>query len=218
MKGPIDAFPLSKEFYTKMKRFTSLAIGFVFVALFAVSAFAQGGQPAASKIGWIDTQAFAGDEKGLGGVTKYITALKALDTEFKPRATELQNLDNKIRAIAAELETMQKNTAVPVKQETVLAKQEEGQRLQRELEFKQKDAEAALQTRRAAVLGPITADIGKAMQEYAKQKGYSVVLDIAALANANAMIFLDPAAEITNDFITFYNARPAATATTATPK
>lgn len=199
-----------------MKRFTSLTVSFAFIALFAVSALAQGG--AATKIGWIDTQAFAGDEKGLGGVTKYITALKALDTEFKPRVTELQTLDNRIKAISAELETMSKNTAVPVKQETVLAKQEEGQRLQRELEFKQKDAEAALQTRRGAILGPITADIGKAIQDYAKQKGYSVVLDISALANANAILVLDPTADITKDFITFYNARPATTATTATPK
>lgn len=202
-----------------MKRITSLAISFVFVAVFAVSAFAQAGaQPAATKIGWIDTQAFAGDDKGVGGVTKYVTALKALDTEFKPRVTELQTLDGRIKAIASELETMGKNPAVPVNQSVVLAKQEEGQRLQRELEFKQKDAEAALQTRRGAVLGPITADIGKAIQEYAKQKGYTVVLDIAALANANAILVLEPAADITKDFIAFYNSRPAATASAATPK
>ena len=214
-----------------MKRITLLAVSLVFAAIFSVSAFAQAGaqpatrngqpaaqpaaQPAVTKIGWIDTQAF-GDDKA--GVTKYITALKALDTEFKPRITELQTLDTRIKGIATELETMQKNTAVPINQATVVAKQDEGQRLQRELEFKQKDAEAAFQTRRGIVLGPITADIGKAIQDYAKQKGYSVVLDIAALANANAILVLDPSADITKDFITFYNARPATTATTAAPK
>jgi len=197
-----------------MKRFTTIAVSFVFTAIFAASAFAQAGaQPAASKIGWVDTQAF-GDEKA--GVTKYVTALKALDTEFKPRVTELQTLDTKIKAVAAELETMQKNTAVPVKQETVLAKQDEGQRLQRELEFKQKDAEAAFSARRNAVLGPITADIGKVLTDYAKQKGFAVVLDIAALANANAILVLDPTADITKEFIIFYNARPPGATATAT--
>lgn len=199
-----------------MKRTISLAVSIVFAAVFAVSAFAQAGaQPAPAKIGWIDTQAF-GDEKA--GVTKYVNAMKALDTEFKPRVTELQTLDNKIKSIATELETMQKNTAVPVKPETVVAKQEEGQRLQRELEFKQKDAEAAFQARRTAVLGPITNDLGKAIQEYAKQKGYTVVLDIAALFNANAILMLDPAADITKEFIAYYNTRPPTTAAAATPK
>lgn len=201
-----------------MKRVTSIAVSFVFAAIFAVSAFAQGSQPAQTKIGWIDTGAFAGDDKGLGGVTKYVTALKALDTEFKPRLTELQTLDSKIKAIAEELQKMQSNPAVPVDQKVALAKQEEGQRLQRELEFKQKDAEASVNARRGTVLGPISADIGKAIQEFAKQKGYTVVLDISALATANAILVLDPTADITKEFIAYYNTRPATTATTATPK
>lgn len=201
-----------------MKRITSFAAVAIFAAFFAVSAFAQGGAPAATKIGWIDTGAFGGDEKGAGGVTKYVNALKALDAEFKPRITELQTLDTKIKGIATELENMQKNTAVPINQATVATKQEEGQRLQRELEFKQKDAEAAFQARRNVVLGPITADLGKAIQEFAKQKGYTVVLDIAALASANAILVLEPTADITNEFIAYYNTRPATTATTTTPK
>ena len=196
-----------------MKRITSLAVSFVFAAFFAVSAFAQ--VPAVTKIGWIDTGAF-GDEKA--GVTKYVNALKALDTEFKPRVTELQTLDTKLKAIATELENMQKNTAVPINQATVAAKQEEGQRLQRELEFKQKDAEAAFTARRTAFLGPITADLGKAIQEFAKQKGYSVVLDIAAMATANAILVLEPSADITKEFVAYYNTRPATTATTVAPK
>ena len=204
-----------------MKRVTTLTVSFIFAAVFAVSAFGQTGVPVAAantKIGWINTSAFGGDDKGLNGVTKYVNALKTLDTEFKPRITELQTIDTKLKAIATELENMQKNTAVPINQQTVLAKQEEGQRLQRELEFKQKDAEAAVQARRNALLEPVTNDIGKAIQEFAKQKGYTVVLDIAALASANAILVLDPTADITKEFIAYYNTRPATTATTATPK
>lgn len=199
-----------------MKRVTTLAVSIVFAAIFAISASGQ--VPAVTKIGWINTSAFGGDEKGLNGVTKYVGALKTLDTEFKPRVTELQTLDTRIKALAEELQKMQANTAVPINQQTVLAKQEEGQRLQRELEFKQKDAEAAVQARRNTLLAPIMSDLDKAIQEFAKQKGYTVVLDIAALANANAILVLDPTADITKEFIAYYNTRPASTATTATPK
>lgn len=202
-----------------MKRVSLFVVSLVFAAVFSVSAFGQNtgaAQPAqAGKIGWINTAAFA-DEKE--GVTKYINALKALDVEMKPRVTELQGIQTKVQNLAKELQTMQANTAVPVKPEAIQAKQEEGQRLQREFEFKKKEYDAAVESRSSAVLGPVSDDISKAIETYAKQKGYSVVLDIAALANANAILVLDPTANITKDFITYYNTRPATTATTVTPR
>jgi outer membrane protein len=194
-----------------MKRISTIAVSFIFAAIFAVSAFGQAAAPA----GKIGTAAFGGDEKGVGGVTRYVNAIKALDTEFQPTITELRNLDTKIKTLAEEIQKMQQNTAVPVKPEAIIAKQEEGQRLQRQLEFKQKDAEATLNNRRAQVLGPITSEIGKAIGEYAKQKGYAVVLDIAALANANALLMLEPSVDITKDFIAFFNSRASTTATAA---
>src|SRR5580765_6539373 len=199
-----------------MKRINTFAVSFLFAAIFSVSAFAQA-QPAASKIGWIDTGAF-GDEKE--GVTKYITALKALETEMKPRAAELQTIQTKLTTISNDIANMTKNPAIPVDQKALAAKQDEGAQLQREGEFKKKEYDAAVEKRSAAVLGPITNDILKAVQDYAKQKGYGVVLDIAALANQNmnAILALDPSANITKEFITYYNTRPATTATTATPK
>jgi len=45
-----------------------------------------------------------------------------------------------------------------------------------------------------------------------------VILDINALAQASAILSLDTTVNITKDFIIFYNARPATTATTAAPK
>lgn len=199
-----------------MKRISTMALGLIFASIFAVSAFGQAGAPAAGKIGWIDTGMFA-DEKE--GVTKYNNALKALDTEMKPRVTELTALQTRLQKIAEEIRTATNVPAgVPVNQQVVTQKQDEGQRLQREFEFKKKEYDAAVEKRSGEVLGPVSADISKAIQDYAKQKGYSVVLDIAALANANAILALDAASNITKDFIVFYNARPATTATTATPK
>ncbi|MEO6655422.1 MAG: OmpH family outer membrane protein [Pyrinomonadaceae bacterium] len=201
-----------------MKRISIFAVAFVFAAIFAVSTFAQAGaQPAASKIGWIDTGMFA-DEKD--GVTKYLNALKALDAELKPRVTELQTIQTKLTTIKNEMDAATRNPAVPVNQQALQAKQDEGLRLQREGEFKKKEFDAAYEKRSGEVLGPITNDILKALQDYAKQKGYAVVLDIAALANqnVNAILALDPTANISKEFITYYNTRPAATASTASPK
>lgn len=200
-----------------MKRASFFVVSLMFAAVLSVSSFAQTSpaQPGAGKIGWVNTAAFA-DEKE--GVTKYISALKALDAEMKPRVTELQGLQTRMQNLGKEIQTMQANTAVPVKPEAIQAKQEEGARMQREFEFKKKEYDAAVESRSGAVLGPVSEDISKALETFAKQKGYSVVLDIAALANANAILVLDPTANLTKEFITYYNTRPATTATTATPR
>ena len=198
-----------------MKRFNLLAVSFLFAAIFSVSAFAQAGAvPAASKIGWLDTGAFA-DEKE--GVTKYVAGLKALDSEMKPRVTELQTIQSKLKVISDDLAKMQANTAVPVDPKAAQAKQDEGQRLQREFDFKKKEYDAAVEKRSSEVLGPVSADISKVIQDYAKLKGYAVVLDINALAQANAILALDASANITKEFITYYNQRPATTAATVKP-
>ena len=200
-----------------MKRFTLLTVSIVFAALFAVSTFAQAGAvPTASKIGWLDTGAF-GDEKE--GVTKYVAALKALDSEMKPRVADLTTLQTRIKTIADELTKIQNSPAnVPIDQKAAQAKQDEGQDLQRTFDFKKKQYDAAVEKRSGEVLGPVSADISKAIQDYAKTKGYAVVLDINALAQQNAILALDATANITKDFIVYYNARPATTATTSAPK
>ncbi len=202
-----------------MKRIKLIAATMTFAAIFAVSAFAQGGntatQPAPTKIGWIITAAF-GDEKE--GITKYVNAEKALDAEMKPRVTELQTMQTKMQTLSDEIKKLQGLPAVDPK--SIAAKQDEGQRLQREYEFKQKDAQAAYAKRREEVMAPISNNIFLALQEYAKKNGSAAVLDISALGSENQpspLVFLEPTADITRAFIAYYNTRPATTATTATP-
>ena len=205
-----------------MKKISLIATSLLFAAVFAVSAFGQAPAAgttavAATKIGWIDTSAF-GDDKA--GVNKYNNALKALEAEMKPRVTELQGLQARLQTISNDLKNMQANTTVPLDPKAAAAKQEEGQKLQREFEFKKKEYDAAMAKRGQEVLAPIQNDLLKAIGDFAKQKGYVAVLDIAALANdnMNAILALDPTANVTKEFITFYNARPGTTATTATPR
>ena len=198
-----------------MKRMSLLAVSLILTALMAVSASAQAAQPGAGKIGWLNTSAFA-DEKA--GIAKYLGALKQIESEMKPRVTELQALQARLKAISEDLNKMQSNPAIPVDQKAFAAKQDEGQRLQREGEFKKKELDAAVDKRNQDLLGPVTSDILKAVQDFAKQKGYVAVLDISMLDQAHAILPLDPSADITKEFIVFYNARPNSTATTATPR
>jgi outer membrane protein len=202
---------------------------FIAVIAAALPAFAQqrGGTPAATtpaspapaqatgpvpatKIAFVNTQAF-GDEKA--GINKYVAAVKNLQREFDPRQKELQTLATRIKAIADDLS----KTGQVQDPKVTQAKQEEGEKLQRELEYKKKDAEAAFQKRYEEVVGPISNDIGKALDGFAKQRGITMVLDLSKQAILESVLSLDPAMDVTAAFITEYNSKNPATASTAAP-
>lgn len=176
----------------------SVVAGFVFVI------DAQVPIAVPTKVGWIDTSAFS-DPKA--GINKYVAGLKTVEDAVKPQFTELQNLQNRLNGIIAEINKLQQTN--PVNQVDLSSKQYEGGRIERELEFKKKEFDAEMTRRRNDVIGPVTADIMKVLQEYGKQKGYVTILDIGSMAQTNSLLYVDPLANCTTDFIAFYNARSA---------
>lgn len=197
-----------------MKTMRLFAISLFLTALFTVSNFAQ----AANKIAVINTYAF-GDEKA--GITKYLSAVTALNNEFKPINDELKTMNTKLQGLAGEIENINKllkTNPKAVDEKSAQAKVDEAEKLQREIKFKQEDGKAKFEKRQQAVLGPVLQDIYKAVQEFSKQKGYTMVMDVAKLEESGILLGIDEKADITKEFVTFYNARPATTATTATPK
>ena len=202
-----------------MKRFSFIAASFIFAAITAVSAFGQAATPAAPfKMAVINTGAF--DAKD--GITRYSTAMNALEAEFKPLETEIQTMVTKYNTLGAEIKKLQDQAAagtVPIDQKTAATKVEEYQNLELSIKRKQEDAKARAARREPAVMGPIRLEIGRALQDYAKQKGIALILDAAKLDGAGLILAFDEAkVDVTRDFITFFNARPATTATTATPR
>ena len=130
-------------------------------------------------------------------------------------------MNTKLQALAKEIQTLRDQAAggkVPIDEKAAQAKVDEAEKLQRDIKFKSEDAKARYEKRQQAVIGPVMQDIGKALQEFAKQKGYMFIFDIAKDDQGFLVAIGDEKADVTKDFVIFYNARPATTATTATPK
>ena len=205
-----------------MKIFNLAAVSVLFTALFAVSAFAQAPAQtgAGSKIAVINTQAFDDDK---GGITKYTAANTALEKEFAPISQEIQGLVNQYNALGAEIKKLQDSanapTPVPFDQKSAQSKIDQYTNLETTIKRKQEDAKAKFERRQQEVLGPIMQDIGKALQDYRKQKGYDLILDISKDNTGVLLAFDETKIEATTkDFIAFYNTRPAGTASTTPPK
>jgi len=195
-----------------MKTFRLFAVSFFLTALLAISAFAQA-QP--TKIVVINTLAFEDDK---AGITKYVNAMKSLREEFKPTDTDLQSRATRLQALQKEIQALNDQIAagkVPVDKKAAQAKVDEFESLKREFTRKQEDFKVKFERRRPVVMGPISQDISKAIQDFAKQKGYSLILDAAILQESGLILGIgNDSVDVTKDFITFYNARPASTATT----
>lgn len=197
-----------------MKRVSLVAVTLLFAAFLAVSAHAQ--TPATGdKIGLIAWGAFEDPAKG---IKKYVAALTSLETEFKPLNDELKTLAAKYDALGKEIqglrELKESGKPVPVPDSEIQKKIDTLGQLERDIKKKQEDAKATYQSRFNIVVGPIQDDIIKALSDYATAKGYAVILDGARLQETQILLGFNQKANVTEDFIVYYNSRPTTAAVT----
>ena len=153
-----------------------------------------------TKIALVNTNMFA-DEKA--GIRRYLTAVRTVESEFKPKQAELQGIQTRIKGIADEIQKLSGNAVVDPK--TIQVKQDEGERLQRDLKYKREQFDADVEKRYKELVGPVTADIGKALDQYASQNGLTMILDISKLLPA--VLTVNPAADVTQQFIADFNSK-----------
>ena len=153
-----------------------------------------------SKIALVDTTMF-GDEKA--GIKRYLNAVITVQRGFDAKNAELRNLQSQIKAIADDLNKLGNNPVVSP--ESIKAKRDEAERLQRELKYKKEQAEADLEKRYTEVVGPVSNDIGNALIQYASQNGLTMILDISKLMPA--VLTVNPAMDVTQAFIADYNSK-----------
>ncbi|MDQ1421915.1 MAG: hypothetical protein QOJ52_3877, partial [Acidimicrobiaceae bacterium] len=134
----------------------------------------------------------------------------ALEREFQPRQTELTTMQTRIKALADEIGKLSGSSVVDPK--TIQAKQDEGESLQRDLKYKKEQADAAFAKRYDEAIAPISQDIGKALTQFATQRGITMILDISKLAPA--VLTANPNMDVTQAFIAEYNSKPVASAGT----
>jgi len=195
----------------KTVRFIFATLLFAVAVMLPVAAQTSAAQPSGIKVAVIDTTAFS-DEKL--GITRYVAAVKQVNTEFQPSLNEIQALAQKIQTLQADYQKLAGSGQAEPK--TLDAKREEGERMAVDYKRKEEDFQASYNKRRGEVLGPLSQEIFKTWDEYTKQRGIALVIDVSRDEKQLVLIATEKA-DITLDFIKVFNARPANTAAT-TPK
>jgi Skp family chaperone for outer membrane proteins len=143
------------------------------------------------------------------GITKLLKAAADLNVEFAADLKALNDKNVKLRALADEIDGLQKQPVTSASQAAIAAKQTEGESLKRTIDYTKSELEARVAKRREAVIGAITFDIGKAIAEFGKKNGYGAIFDASKLEESGALLFVAENMDITKEFIAFYNARAA---------
>jgi Skp family chaperone for outer membrane proteins len=151
-----------------------------------------------SRIAVIDTSAFS-DEKA--GIFRVIDAAKSLENEFRVRQQELQAAQTRINTLVEDIRKLRQANVVD--QKTIQARQEEGLRLQQDFDVKKQRYQEDYEQRYGQVMGPVSQQIGKAMDEFAAQHGITMTLDVSKMLPA--ILTALPTVEVTTAFIAEFN-------------
>lgn len=178
----------------------ALLIAVPLAAQTTTAAAAPAKQVPVAKVAWMDSRAFFNEE---AGIKRLVRSVKELELEFSGTESELNLLREKLRTIVGELQKLQ--AGGEENKQAIQDKQAEGLKLQQELQGKQQQAQQAVAQAQQQKQGPVMADIGKALEAYAKDRDLGVLLDAAKLGDA--MLYAKPDLEITEDFISYFNAQ-----------
>ena len=185
------------------------------IAGLAIAASAQAGasqaRPAVTKgkIAFINTGIFQ-DQIG-----EFKARVEALNRQFEPRVRELQSKGERVAALENTIKT-QSGVLTPAK---LAETNEQLEREKREYQRKQEDLEADGNRAKDQVLGPIREKLSKFVEAYTEKRGITMLIDLANAIQSNTLVWFDPRADVTQDFVAEYNkTNPVAATPAATPQ
>jgi outer membrane protein len=147
-------------------------------------------------------------------VDEFKAKIDSLTRQFEPRVKEVQGLADKINALETTLKS-QNGVLSPAK---IAEMTENLDSMKREHKRKSEDLEADAGRARDKAFEPITSKLSKFAEDYTAKHGIVMLWDIANGLQSGTVIWFDPRADVTRDFITEYNkANPVATAATKPP-
>jgi len=185
----------------KLSRLSYVAVMVLGIGTFAMAQGTSAPRPAApagvakGKIAVINTGIL---QEQIG---EYKARIDGLNRQFEPRVREVQGLIDKINALETTIKT-QSGVLTPAR---LAEMNEQLEQMKRDQKRKQEDLEADGERAQAQTLAPIKEKLNKFLQEYTAKRGITLIWDLGNAVQANAMVWYDQRADVTQDFIREYN-------------
>lgn len=138
-------------------------------------------QPAVQKIGYADWDY----------IFSQLPEFKTIDAELKAHRSQLESqMDAKQKDLQAKYEVFQKLPATTP--DAIRAdKQRELETLNESLQKFQQDAQTSLQNKQTSLMDPVFSKVGKAIEETAKENGFSFIINPQLLQGGDILLYSD---------------------------
>jgi outer membrane protein len=151
------------------------------LTIFSAGAFAQTQTPVVQKIGYADWDY----------IFSQMPEYKQIDSQLKTHGDQLQaQLKAKYSEYETKLKAYQANGATMV---DAVRKDKEAEltQLQENIQKFQQDAQASLQKKQTDLMEPVFAKVGKAVEEVAKENGYSFIINPQLVGGGDVLLYND---------------------------
>ena len=168
-----------------------------------------------SKMAVINSDAFLSDKTG---IAKFNTTVSKLNGEFQKVKDDLTQLQTRAQTLESEINKLREAPeGTPIDQKSLQAKIDQLEQLKKDIQRRGEDAQTSYNRRRQELFTPLQAEIGTALETFAKARGINVIIDAAQVP----LLFADEKIDITRAFIADFNSKypvTAASTTTTPPK
>ncbi len=161
-------------------------LSLVFFVAVAGSTFAQA--PVAQKIGYADWDY----------IFSQMPEFKQIDAELKAHRTQLEStIEAKQRDLQTKYEAFTKLPATTP--DAIRAdRQRELEQLNESLQKFSTDAQSSMQNKQNALMEPVFSKVGKAIEEVAKENGFSFIINPQLLQGGDILLYSDEKFDISN--------------------
>ena len=154
----------------------------LFVLLFcSATLFAQAQPTPAQKIGYVDWEY----------IFSQMPEFKQIENELKTHGSQLEN---QLKAKSQEFESKYKAyQSMPATTSDIIKadKERELQGMQESIQKFQQDAQGSMQKKQTDLMEPVYTKVGKAIEEVAKENGYSFILSPQIPAGGDILLYSD---------------------------
>ena len=174
------------------------------LVLIAVAAVARAQQPAApAKPQTAPAKRLALINSGViqDQVGEYKAKIEELNRKYEPQVKGLQDMADRINALESTIKS-QSNVLTPAR---VAEMTEQLAQMKRDYQRKAEDLQAEGERVKNQALDPVKKKMSAFMQDFAARRGIAVMVDLAAGFEANTIVWYDPRADVTLEFVTEYN-------------
>lgn len=134
-------------------------------------------------------------------IGEYKAKIDGLNRQFEPRMREVQSIVDKINALETTIKS-QSGVLTPAK---LAEMNEQLEQMKREQKRKAEDLQSDGERAQTQTLAPIKEKLQKFLQAFTAKRGITVLWDLGNAVEANAMVWYDQRADVTQEFIKEYN-------------